>query len=445
MGVPVDKFKEEVFATDMKEQLPTAWRSATGFDFNNFKDLLELVFADEAGKDEICQKGVDSHGVHFTFTPMVRSTTFVTIWDLPVEIPNEEIRAVMAEYGDVQLLKHAEHGFAGKSFKQRKRLMRIKMKTNLPKFLSVGGHRARIQYTGLQEAEKARKFQVTQAVNQAVEKKLVSDHDNTCLRKSMHNKDGGLVLSHWHPEVKILDPEPDQPLHVGVKIEFTNAAKAVKKQMDDSGPAYDNMIYFLPEGELMSNLQDDEELEYVPVPVTPPVLAAIVENGDLELQIHDCFSKDEKMELRLSSFVLEFGHPDNIDLVELDQQIKLRDEKELYDAQYNKTIVAQWRKGNYGNKFDNGYDIAMNDFHVWCEENDRAYIKLDNPEKKLLRIENAKKKRLLEKAARTPGFVEFSSDAFQKEDFTIQTDSTDTATLSWADITNNGKSTAPSS
>ena len=67
MGVPVDKFKEEVFATDMKEQLPTAWKSANGFDFNNFKDLLELVFADDAGKDEICQKGVDSHGVHFTF------------------------------------------------------------------------------------------------------------------------------------------------------------------------------------------------------------------------------------------------------------------------------------------------------------------------------------------------------------------------------------------
>ena len=60
--------------------------------------------------------------------------------------------------------------------------MRIKMKKNISKFLSVGGYQARMQYTGLQEAEKTRKLQVTKAVNEAVAIKM---SDSSALRSGI--------------------------------------------------------------------------------------------------------------------------------------------------------------------------------------------------------------------------------------------------------------------
>ncbi len=390
-GVPL---LEETFAHDLKAQMPHVWDSVKALDYNSYSDELEIVFTNQEAKDELCRTGLDTHNVRLEFTPMVQSTTFMTLWDLPAEMPNSEVKDVFTAYGDVLRVWQPTRQVIDKVVESKKRLMRIRMKEIVPRYVNVLGCRAKTQYTGQREALDLRRKVMREAVQEAVVDKLVDQHTQRCSAKSMPTVKGTLQESYWHPEHV---PEPITP---GDNMEtehlktLQNEAIEVKKKMEEAKGVFDKRIHVCPAEESMQDIMDNEHTDFVLTPVTPPVLAAFVEHvGSLTSQTNAVATKRESDAVAHACMHLEFGSPDAIDLRKMDEQIQHNVNNNLHEARYPDAMDT-WRNSTtkFGNKRETGYTTALELLNTWYSNHTKCYIKLDNEEMKLKR-EQMKKER----------------------------------------------------
>lgn len=150
-------FKIESFAADFRRQYAKAWELIIGVQVKG-KHTVELTFRKDTPRNIMAISGMDTHGLHIPIRPLNRGLTNVTIWNLEVDLPDEDVENFLKEYGtDITGYRHKAK-LLGKEVYTGRRIYTMKMNDKyLPQYIKIRGCPGKTQYTGQEErAEKER-------------------------------------------------------------------------------------------------------------------------------------------------------------------------------------------------------------------------------------------------------------------------------------------------
>jgi len=147
---------------DLERQNPEIKNQIEGV--NKRGDFLEVCLKSEGAVPKACTKPIELNGSAIQFLPFATGKINVTLWDVPLEMPMEEVDKVMAQYvvGECRGSFHKVK-VDNTAVKTGRRMYSITFKDNvtIPKQIKVMGWAATTQYSGQQErlAEQWRKDQ----------------------------------------------------------------------------------------------------------------------------------------------------------------------------------------------------------------------------------------------------------------------------------------------
>ena len=199
-------FNKTAFCKDLARAYPQEWQLLDGIQERNFKRTLELSFTSEKAKDRIIYYGLNTHGTHLKFIPDIKEPTHITIWNLPLELPGEEIAKVLEKYGIiVQGFRHKEK-INDKVLYTGRRIYKVHLnpETVLPKNISICGHKGQTQYNGQQEIVNQKKAEQKNERQEQYEKRKKDNEEainkaNEMTHEMQHKGGGEKYTSPFHP------------------------------------------------------------------------------------------------------------------------------------------------------------------------------------------------------------------------------------------------------
>ena len=159
----IEKFNELTFLQDLKRLHPVPLKTLRGCGLRGVgRRTLELMFATPQDRDRLLLTGLNTHSTHLTFTPDVPAPTSVTLFNIPMELPDHLVDAAMTKYGTVTTRYRHKRNFDGLTLLTGLRVYKINITTSIPKHITVAGHSIKTLYTGQQEALLERRQQQQQ-------------------------------------------------------------------------------------------------------------------------------------------------------------------------------------------------------------------------------------------------------------------------------------------
>ena len=204
----------ESVVRDLKAQCPEIKDQIEGVNKRGL--FLEVCFKSEGAVPKVCTKPIQINGSTVQFTPFATGKINVTIWELPFEIPMEEVDKVMSQYS-VEECRGSFHKVKvdNTAVKTGRRMYSITFKndTTIPKQIKVVGWTATTQYSGQQErlSEQWRKDQqkLKEKLEQEKKDKIAKELAQEKERLTLEAKIIELERNMWL-QTKAMDEIPTQ-------------------------------------------------------------------------------------------------------------------------------------------------------------------------------------------------------------------------------------------
>lgn len=339
----IDKFNEISFLQDLKRLHPVALKTLRGCGLRGAgRRTLELMFATPQDRDRLLLTGLNTHSTHLTFTPDVPAPTSVTLFNLPMELPDHVVDAAMTKYGTVTTRYRHKRNFDGLTLLTGLRVYKMNITTSIPKHITIAGHSIKTLYTGQEEALLAkRQQQQQQGATTATADRLEMD----TLKKQMHE-----VLPRGSTETRQSFLHPERPTPPKGQCE----TKVVELH-DRILIAEKHHKVAIIEGTLETDLEvedytdPDTALLMEKRPLDVPALIAIVTSSSYHHLPRSRFTGHYSFNnLTALSYYLQFGYASTVDLDRLNYDVWMEEavnEWVNYDDFDKETII------NFGNDF----------------------------------------------------------------------------------------------
>ena len=154
----IDKFSEVQVLQDFKRQHPQAFKTLRGCGLRGVgRRTLEMMFATPQDRERLLMTGLNTHKTHLTFIPDVPAPTSVTLFNLPMELPDHLVDAALTKYGTIASHYRHKRNFDGLTLLTGLRVYKINIKTSIPKHITIAGHSVKTLYTGQDEAVRTKR------------------------------------------------------------------------------------------------------------------------------------------------------------------------------------------------------------------------------------------------------------------------------------------------
>ena len=94
------------------------------------------------------QNGLDTHDRHMEFIPDQPWVTTVSLWGIPLEMPETSVDENIQRFGDIKQRYKSKKNIWGKVINTGIRFYSIILKKPIPKHLTMGGFNIKTKYTG---------------------------------------------------------------------------------------------------------------------------------------------------------------------------------------------------------------------------------------------------------------------------------------------------------
>ena len=227
-------FNETDFLKDFKRALPHAFRGLRGCATRGVgRKTLEVLFSAEEQKNILMTNGLNTHGVHLQFIPDVASPTSVTLFNLPMEMPDQLVDAAMRKYGTITSKFRHKRNFEGITLLTGLRVYKIQLKTFIPKNITIQGYAVRTLYTGQQEEMDKRKAdRDAKAAEEASQDRSVMD-THKCRMHEVPLVTGGIRRSFVHPARDVPTKTKTEELILSAHDVITEAQSKGHMRIDD--------------------------------------------------------------------------------------------------------------------------------------------------------------------------------------------------------------------
>ena len=237
--IDVDKFNTDKFNTDKfcHDTQPRAWKHVIGVQAMSRK-VLEVCFNLQDALHHIQTNGINTHNTHLTFTPDIPLVTTVSLWGIPIKMPEEQMNEHLQRYGEVKSSYQSRKNVAGNNILTGVRVYSIILKYPIPRNLQAGGLNIRTKYTG-----QDRHIQQERDKRQSERQKYEEERQVKRQREITENENTDVDAN----EERMTDEntnETDRPLltpdmlteAVDTEIEFVNKFKRNTKQKKNTTP-----------------------------------------------------------------------------------------------------------------------------------------------------------------------------------------------------------------
>ena len=334
-------FNETDFLKDFKRALPYAFRGLRGCATRGAgRKTLEVLFETDETKNILMTNGVNTHGVHLQFLPDVASPTSVTLFNLPMEMPDTLVDAAMRKYGTITSKFRHKRNFEGVTLLTGLRVYKIQLKTFIPKNITIQGYAVRTLYTGQQEEMEKRKAERTEraAENASRDRSEMDAH-----KGRMHEVPlvtGGLRRSFVHPARDVPTKTKTEELILSAHDVITDAQTKGQMRIDDVS------MEPQPDSEYHDEKQDITFGRYA---LDVPKLVALVLTGNHHLLPKDRFAGDYRMRgLAALAYWYQFKWARDVATDKLDNSVFLQDwvgEWRSWCGSFNADEIAIWADG----------------------------------------------------------------------------------------------------
>ena len=335
-------FKVDQFLQDLKQKLPLVLNGLKGVSTRGVGNkTLEVLFANESSKNRLLSVGLDTHGAHLTFIPEVPDSTTVTIFNLPMEMPDHLVDAAMGKYGTVQSRYRHKRNFEGLSLLTGLRVYRLQLKSYLPKNLTISGHAARTLYTGQREEMEKRRA-TRQHQQKDLEKSI--EAETSAFKIKLHevvDHEGVVQTSFVHPSRKT-PPASNvtiNTLKVHDRIKAQEKHFAIQEHDGEVDSEYVDERTKTIMGRRRLRLSD---------------LFAVVLSSNSHRLPRGRFTEDFSLNhLKALAYWLQFGYASQVDLDKMDREVHSEDvlrEWVVYERYSRDELIK------YSDDFANGFD-----------------------------------------------------------------------------------------
>ena len=333
-------FQVNDFLRDLKKAYPRVLSGLRGCGTRGVgQKTLELFFSTAAAKDSLMATGLDTHGTHLAFVPDVASPISVTLFNIPMEMPDTLVDEVMKKYGTVTERFRHKRNFEGMSLFTGLRVYRIQLKSFIPKNISIRGHSVRTLYTGQkEEMEKKRteREQQQKAATSAIQEEMAT------FKAKMHEVPlvtGGVRRSFVHPAREVLPKSGVETTCLQVHDAILKAEKEKSFDIKDVsfGNVPDSEYYDERKNVVMGGRQMD----------ICSLMAVVLTNHHHHLPKNRFTSTHSLMGLTALSYWAQFGWAQDVDVAKLDQGV------------FRGPAVKEWRSWQ-------GY--TREDMHAYAEQ-----------------------------------------------------------------------------
>ena len=141
-------FNVDNFCHDLAKKLPRVWKHVLGVQTLKNNKQMELNFDEDEPMTYLQQHGLDTHDRHIDFIPDQPRVTTVSLWGIPLEMPETSVDENMQRFGDIKARYKSKKNIWGKLINTGIRVYSIILKKPIPKHLTMGGFNIRTKYTG---------------------------------------------------------------------------------------------------------------------------------------------------------------------------------------------------------------------------------------------------------------------------------------------------------
>ena len=135
------------FCHDMAATQHRAWKHVIGVQAMSRK-MLEVCFNLQDALHHIQTNGINTHNTLLTFTPDIPLVTTVSLWGIPIKMPEDQMNEHLQRYGEVKSSYQPRKNVAGNNILTGVRVYSIILKHPIPRNLQVGGMNIWTKYTG---------------------------------------------------------------------------------------------------------------------------------------------------------------------------------------------------------------------------------------------------------------------------------------------------------
>ena len=298
--------------SDLKRSHLAAYKQLKGATIRN-RFTFELMFGGEQAKQILLTYGLNTQGRHLAFAPDVPDATAVTLFNAPLEMPDDVVDRAVAKFGTIVSRYRHKQRHDDLVLLTGRRVYKVKLDRYLPRRITIDGHTVNTLYTGQrEEAERLRKSKVTDGEVMV---------DNTSKSFEVESNDEKKVLSFLHPtsprEVVDLTEEALQKRHrTLLEAESSRKLKVIHEPNKD-------VDRYQEDGMVCTRINDVD-------------LLALTTTKNLHLLPKSVLTATYTIhELVASSYYFQFGPADKIRTRELDPALFPPEAVTLWEDNYS--------------------------------------------------------------------------------------------------------------
>ena len=317
-------FQITTMLADMKKAHLNAYRQLRGAAIRN-RNTIELLLANEQSKQVLITYGLDTQGRHLNFNPDVPEATAITLYNIPMEMPDEMVDKIISRYGKIVTRYRHKQKVDDLILYTGRRIYRVELHSFMPKQISINGHSVRTLYTGQrEEIEKRRET--------SKEKEKEKESRDRTLMEEIEEKSFVLMTNDDEEVFSFLHPKTPR------KVENEEEGRILRRHeiIKDAEKKKKLKIKVMPE-ERRDSWEDDVETHIEKARRLDHYdLMALTTTKNLHLlPMKDRCRGDYNIdELLATMYYLQYGIADRLRIFELDDDL------------FPKTAVERWNNND---------------------------------------------------------------------------------------------------